>query len=420
MKKVWIALFMVICIGGVIYFAMASHTPPSDRAVKPEEAPKGDMTSPAMNSAPPFSEAKTVKVDPEPENFRLVNNRQTETFIDTKPKKLAPGRIYTATNLQPEPTPTPDLGDYAPINRIVMCQLVNTLDSSNGSDAPVIGVVTQDLFWRGKKIIGKNSEVHGRTILDKQGERILADGIWTVILTDDKDCFPGNRELVLKAEALDREDDPEFTEMMAGGKYVTTIKKTWGITDGSKGIRGVIIKSNNGADIFNAFVASFIGGVAGTVNQFSSVIAPEQGGQQVNLPAYVAAPAAQGISSVMQQYAQQVMESIQKDGFFIRIPAGKKFKLYIDQDIQTGLAKQGASRDLNSARNRYLDDREIQEKVTQPRKEREEKKEDNNPMSMLNGQMKQIDSLSAQMREKSKILADQSDQQLNPGPSPTP
>lgn len=419
MKKVWIALFTVICIGGVLYFAMASHAPPSDRAVKPEEAPKGDMTSPAMNSAPPFSEAKTVKVDPEPESFRLVNNRQTETFIDTKVKKLAPGRIYTATNLQPEPTPTPELGDHAATGRTVYCQLVDTLDSSSGSDAPVIGTVTQDLIWRGKTIIRKNSEVIGRTQLDKQGERILADGVWIVVLAE-KDCYPGNRELVLKAEALDREDDPEFALMMAGGKEITTIKKTWGITDGSKGIRGVIIKSNNGADIFNAFVASFIGGVAGTVNQFSSVIAPEQGGQQVNLPAYVAAPAAQGISSVMQQYAQQVMESIQKDGFFIRIPAGKKFKLLVNQPIDTGLAKESASKNLNSARNDYLDDREIQEKVTQPRKEREEKKDDNNPMAMLNGQMKQIDSLSAQMREKSKILADQSDQQLNPGPSPTP
>ena len=87
----------------------------------------------------------------------------------------------------------------------------------------------------------------------------------------------GDRELVVKGYALDREDDPEFKALMVGATVVDPKVKTWGITDGSAGLRGVVLRSNNASEL-NLFVATFISGIAqsvqGTVtNVFGQTVA---------------------------------------------------------------------------------------------------------------------------------------------------
>ena len=53
--------------------------------------------------------------------------------------------------------------------------------------------------------------------------------------------------------------------------------------------------------------------------------------------------ALQGTSAVLNQYAQQIADSIKRDGFYVRVPAGKQFYLYVMQTIDLKKAKQGES-----------------------------------------------------------------------------
>jgi hypothetical protein len=78
----------------------------------------------------------------------------------------------------PQPAKLPQRqpkGDYAPAFRLVKCQLVNTVDSSNIT-TPIIGLVTDDLCWNGKTIVRANSEVHGVANIDRVRERIASNG----------------------------------------------------------------------------------------------------------------------------------------------------------------------------------------------------------------------------------------------------
>ena len=62
------------------------------------------------------------------------------------------------------------------------------------------------------------------------------------------------------------------------------------------------------------------------------------------VPGYIINPPAQGAEAVLDRYAQMVMDSIKRDGFFIRVPAGKLFYVYVTEDILTGKATVGGSR----------------------------------------------------------------------------
>jgi len=53
--------------------------------------------------------------------------------------------------------------------------------------------------------------------------------------------------------------------------------------------------------------------------------------------------ALQGTSAVLNQYAQQILDSIKRDGFYVRVPAGKQFYLYVTQTIDLDNAKRGQS-----------------------------------------------------------------------------
>ena len=46
---------------------------------------------------------------------------------------------------------------------------------------------------------------------------------------------------------------------------------------------------------------------------------------------------------MLTQYAQQILDSIKRDGFYVRVPAGKQFYLYVNQTIDLDNAKRGQS-----------------------------------------------------------------------------
>jgi Bacterial conjugation TrbI-like protein len=382
------------------------------------------LQQPSFHTERPTAPADAVLPQSTPEIAELNPEPVQERAAVTE-KKLAPMRIYAST-AAPEPTPEEeDLGDYAPAYRLVRCKLVNTIDSSNIS-TPIFGLVTDDLVWDGKVIIAKCSEVHGLAQVDKSRERIAAEGAWTFTLFESDIGRLGDRELVVKGYALDREDDPEFKALMVGAVVVDPKVKTWGITDGSAGLRGAVLKSSNVSDI-NLFLAAFLDGVAQSVqgyntNIFGVVPSPNASGAG-GVSGEIINPPALGLQSVLNRYCQMVMDQIEKDGFFIRVPAGKLFYVYVTEDILTGKATVGGSRRLREVQSDFLDDRDLQERVTQPRAERDAKarEEARNgfPYPPINPALTQkLDEAADRLERRSEDLQNQSQQLAQPSPTP--
>jgi len=205
--------------------------------------------------------------------------------------------------------------NYAPFGRLVPCELIVTVDSA-GIQTPIIGLVTEDVYHNGRLIIPAGTEVHGKAQTDRSRERIASNGSWTLV-------WPGGEELKLSGIALDREADP-------GGDG-------WAITDGSAGLRGRVLKSDDLAEI-KLFAASFLSGTASAFTEQQNTIYGSQVAPTVQNASLI------GVQSVIEAYAKQIYDSIQRDGFYVRVPAGKQFYLYVTQTIDVSDAIVGGTR----------------------------------------------------------------------------
>jgi hypothetical protein len=265
---------------------------------------------PPKSTPPPASPANSTSGLPtftntSPQPLPNVPPRQTESltpislFADSAAGMVRPKKLSAA---------------YAPFGRLIPCETVITVDSSS-MQTPIIGLVTENIFYGGRLIIPAGTEVHGMAQTDRQRERIAGNTSWTLIWQD-------GEEMQLKAIALDREFDNN------------TNQSGWAITDGSAGLRGEIIKSDNLADI-KLFAATFLSGAAGALTEKQqTVFGP------INSPTLNNAPF-QGAQAVLQTYAQQIYDSIQKNGFYVRVPSGKQFYLYVLQTIDRADASFG-------------------------------------------------------------------------------
>ena len=265
---------------------------------------------PPKSTPPPASPANSTSGLPiftnsSPQPLPVVPPRQTESltpislFADSAAGIVRPKKLSAA---------------YAPFGRLIPCETVITVDSAS-MQTPIIGLVTENIFYGGRLIIPAGTEVHGMAQTDRQRERIAGNTSWTLIWQD-------GEEMQLKAIALDREFDNN------------TNQSGWAITDGSAGLRGEIIKSDNLADI-KLFAATFLSGAAGALTEKQqTVFGP------INSPTLNNAPF-QGAQAVLQTYAQQIYDSIQKNGFYVRVPSGKQFYLYVLQTIDRADASFG-------------------------------------------------------------------------------
>ena len=207
-------------------------------------------------------------------------------------------------------------GVYAPFGRLIPCETVITVDSAS-IQTPIVGLVTENVYFGGRLVIPAGTEIHGTAQTDHQRERIASGNSWTLI-------WQNGLEMQIKAIALDREFDDE------------TNQSGWAITDGSAGLRGEVIKSDNLADI-KLFAATFLSGAASALTEKQqTVFGP------INSPTLNNAPFA-GAQLVLQTYAQQILDSIQKNGFYIRVPSGKQFYLYVLQTIDAADASPGGT-----------------------------------------------------------------------------
>ena len=238
----------------------------------------------------------------------LPVEKQEKKLLD-----LPPLSLYAETSDSQRDEPLSDV--YAPYGRLVRCELIVTVDSS-AINTPIIGLVTDDVWHGGRLIIPAGAEVHGSARVDRVRERIASSGSWTVV-------WQSGEELTLSGIALDREKAEEGDG--------------WAITDGSAGLRGQLVKSDDLAEI-KLFAATFLSGAADALTTKQPTLL----GNQI-APTLQNAPFA-GAQQVLAAYAQQIQNTIQRDGFYVRVPAGKQFYLYVTQTIDKQKAIIGSSR----------------------------------------------------------------------------
>jgi hypothetical protein len=267
-----------------------------------------------------------------PPRPRQRSGQREPMGVEEKPERHeAPKTVVASLTIfagDPLPAKAPlrePKGDYAPAFRLVKCQLVNTVDSSNIT-TPIIGLVTDDLWWNGKIIIRADSEVHGVANVDRVRERIASNGEFTFVLNEPDGS---GRELVVHGMVLDMEKDDNLD--------------SYGITDGSAGLRGDVIRTAN-SDLIKLYTASLISGIAGAFSSGANgvlgnrVYTNNSSLAMSALQGAVINPAVGGTQSVLDRYAEQIGSSIERDGFFVRVPAGKQFYVYCTEAIDLSKA----------------------------------------------------------------------------------
>jgi hypothetical protein len=157
-----------------------------------------------------------------------------------------------------------------------------------------MGLVTEDVYHGGKLVIPAGTDVHGTAQADRHRERIASGTSWTLV-------WQSGEELRLKPTVLDREYSVD--------------QEGWGITDGSAGLRGRVIKSDDMSEI-KLFAATFLSGATEALTEKQqTVFGP------VSSPTLNNAPF-EGVQKVLSVYAQRICEAIQRDGFYVRVPSG--------------------------------------------------------------------------------------------------
>jgi hypothetical protein len=325
-----LALFLgFVTVGGVLlYQSNARAKAHVGQMTKVEAVEPGAAVTSINRIAAPFK----------PAGSPAVADTLAEAPADAtgaEPSRPAAGRGKTAASV-PKPKVLPislfatgkksaDASElsktYAPFGRMIPCQTVVTLESSK-LDTPVIGLVTEDVWNNGRLIIPAGAEVHGKASLDRSRERIAASGKWVIVWRDSTDL--NGTELVTSGIALDREKDDTSGE--------------FGLRDGSAGLVGDLIRTDNMQEV-KLFASTFLAGVASGFQQLQTQ-STAFGVTQIATGTGRNA-AMQGTADVLNVYARQIQEAIARDGFFVRVPAGKQFYLYVTQTIDQAEGTRG-------------------------------------------------------------------------------
>ncbi len=267
-------------------------------AAKPETASSSPVPPVPLSATSPILSPPFVASAPPNTSLRMSPPSHP-------PETLPPISLF-ADSAAGAPRPKKLSAAFAPFGRLISCETIVTVDSSS-MQTPIIGLVTENIYHAGRLIIPAGTEVHGTAKTDHQRERIASGTSWTLV-------WQNGEEMQIKAIALDR----EFAN--------DTNQTGWAITDGSAGLRGELIKSDNLAEI-KLFAATFLSGAAGALTEKQQTIFGP-----INSPTLNNAPL-QGAQDVLKVYAQQISDSIQKDGFYVRVPSGKQFYLYVLQTL---------------------------------------------------------------------------------------
>lgn len=204
---------------------------------------------------------------------------------------------------------------FLPFGTMLKCKLVNTVDSAN-IDTPVIALLLEDVWQNGKQVLPANTLVHGTATAGRLRDRVNASGVWRLVWED-------GRELAFNGTALDR----EYHQEVDG----------FGITDGSAGIRGRLLATDNLQELKMIASAAMSGFARGTQDRTQNALG-------TTLTGSVSNGVREGVGEVFELYARRMLKDIEDHGYFVRVPAGKEFYVYVLETLDAGKASVGGRR----------------------------------------------------------------------------
>ncbi len=325
-KPIGKLVLFATAVGGVlIYLSWGKTTTPATLPTSDSEV-KGAASSvtvletdiptlklPDQRPAPkPIYETPTIKpVNPEAP-------KPTPTPMLVREKVLCPINLFSSSESSSS--------EFSiPFGTLLQCELIITVDSSK-IETPVVGMVTRNVHNAdGLLVVPAGTMVHGMAQADRSRERIAGQKQFVLVFSDDQ-------ELPITGLILDHAPDPSGDG--------------WLITDGSAGLRGTVIKTDNLAELKTILAKTAAGIAEGFIDQTTQAAQNPFGGttttttKKSGLQSAMAGGLKEGIS----QYAQIAAEAIKRDGFFVRVPAGTEFYLYITDTLDLAKATVAGAR----------------------------------------------------------------------------
>jgi len=263
-------------------------------------AAKSESEPAAANGIVPFRPATTGTTAP-------VAAKAGAPAPEPRPRKVRYTSLLASYDAPParlERTPPPPPEKFMPFGTLLKCKLVNTIDSAN-LETPVIAVLLEDVWQNGKKVIPANTLVHGTARAGRLRDRVTASGTWRFVWQD-------GRELAFNGVALDREYDHDIDG--------------YGITDGSAGLKGRLLATDDLQELKLLASAALSGFARGTQDRTQTALGTTITGSVSN-------GVREGVGDVFDLYAKRTLKDIEENGYFVRVAAGKEFYVYVLESV---------------------------------------------------------------------------------------
>jgi hypothetical protein len=334
-------LIAVISIAAGVFYFTRERGVVSANTVKPTTTTVGSKPAATNTAATSTIVAEERKVDLADKRVAQIGGSQVQTLVVQKRKPPAPTIISTGpaanskpqkpppfpklvhiTNTAPEPYKDEEPKLFAPRGLLIKAALVLTVDSSS-LETPVLALVTEDVYWNQKLIVPAGTQVQAKAAQGRTRDRIEVKGSYTFIWAD-------GREYNISCVALDHDRAEDGT---------------FGITDGSAGIRGQIIKNDQYAELKILMAEALQGIMNNSQSQFQTIYgnAPQNNSRNAALG---------GGGQAASAYSELLTSKLDKDLDFVRVSAGTQFYIYTLAVFEPELAsiaglKQGG-RDVSS------------------------------------------------------------------------
>ena len=179
--------FAALFAGGLIIFGVIRkhHTAPEDAiAVTPlatnnvggKPQVVQSIVRPMQAFHPPLPKSEPTPAAAQP----AYGSSPSQSFTVTRQAETIPPISLFADSTAGVPQPKKLSAIYAPFGRLIPCETVTTVDSAS-IQTPIVGFVTENVYFGGRLIIPAGTEVHGMAQTDRQRERIAGNTSWTFV-----------------------------------------------------------------------------------------------------------------------------------------------------------------------------------------------------------------------------------------------
>jgi len=329
-----VLLLIVVSIAGIAFYVSKQ---PAEAVNKPPEPKNAKGTTTPAPAPTLVAEEKKVGLG-EQRTAVMGNDQMVDRFVVPTKKPAPPSLISSKSSGQAKkaekPPPFPKLVHisapstepfvpqaprlFAPRGILIKAALVITVDSSS-LDTPVLGLVTEDVYWNHQLVLPAGTQVHAKAAGGRTRDRIEIKGNFTFIWED-------GREYSISGVALDH-------ERLEDGTYA--------ITDGSAGIRGRIIKNDEYAEVKILIAEALQGIMNNNQDQFQTIygLAPQNTQRNAALG---------GGSQAASAYSGMLSKKLDQDLDFVRVTAGTQFYIYTLDVFEPEMASIAGLRQKNA------------------------------------------------------------------------